>query len=728
VRPGNDDAANGWAGDPGELVYGLDLSRFADGNGDGFGDFAGAVEHLDYVASLGTTWIWLLPFYPSERRDNGYDVDDHVAIDPRFGDFDGLRALLARAHELGMRVLIDAVLHHTSDRHAWFVAACADPDGPAGRFFVWSEDDAVEPGDHPMFPGEEDAVWAFDETAGRYYHHQFYAFQPDLNATDPDVFEEIVNVLGFWLGIGVDGFRIDAALLLVQGKGRPGTDVADGAFFDRLRARLREVRPDVALLAEADESPELMAALTERGRFDAVIDFTLNNALVLALTRGRAEPLVGALRRLDGSIPPDARLNFLHNADEIDLQQLTEEERREAFAYFAPEPEMLIYGRGIRRGWAPMMEPTQRVRLTISLLYALPGVPLLLAGQELGVGDDLTVEGRGAARTTMQWDDTAWGGFTTAAESPLTLPAQAGGAYGYPTVNVRAQDGDDGSLLTLTRRISRLRHERGASAAGWTALDVGAPEVLALRRDGMVTLHNLSAETVTVSLPGTFEPLIAEGWTGHTLHPYGFAWLTPAPHGPGSTGCRVRGWGGDSVYRAAGWRGGLASQCARPVVEGRAHLLLRGAGRQTARMVQEAEADAPGSSTTRSVPELKASGGQVIGSTARPRRFSSGRGWSAVCTCTHGHSGPQSISTPVPPGAVSRTIASPSAERARSVKAWSMKVSPIGRGVRKSQIPPAASSTSARPVGISRSSVTSRTWPASSSSVQSSTRPGPATR
>ncbi len=520
-----DNWENGWAGDPGELVYGLDLSRFADADGDGFGDFAGALEHLDYVASLGVTWIWLLPFYPSARRDNGYDVDDHLAVDPRFGDLDGFRAFLARAHELGMRVLIDAVLHHTSDRHGWFLAAREDPDGEAGRFFVWSEDDAIEPGDHPMFPGEDDQVWQYDERARRYYHHQFYAFQPDLNATDPDVFEEIVRVLSYWLEVGVDGFRIDAALLVVQGKGRPGTDVEDGRFFDDLRARLREVRHDVALIAEADESPELMASLVERGRFEAVIDFSLNNALILSLTRGDAGPVLDALRRLDETIPPEARLNFLHNADEIDLQQLTDDERREAFEHFAPEEAMLIYGRGIRRGWAPMMHPAERVRMTLSLLYALPGVPLLLAGQELGVGDDLTVEGRGAARTTMQWDDSAWGGFTTADASPLTLPAQADGPYDFDRVNVRAQDADDGSNLALVRRISRIRREKHAEAGGWTPVDVGSPAVLALRRDGLITLHNLSADPVEIDLGGSFDRALAERWDGRTLDAYGFAWL-----------------------------------------------------------------------------------------------------------------------------------------------------------------------------------------------------------
>jgi maltose alpha-D-glucosyltransferase/alpha-amylase len=515
----------GWATNPGALVYGLDLSRFADSDGDGFGDLHGAMDHLDHVASLGVTWIWLLPFYPSERRDNGYDVDDHLAVDPRFGDLDDLRAFLSRAHDHGIRVLIDAVPHHTSDHHPWFLAAREDTDGRAGKFFVWSDDDSTEPGDHPMFPGEEESVWTFDERAGRYYHHQFYSFQPDVNATDPDVFEEIVQLLTFWLGVGVDGFRIDAALLLVQGKGRPDTDVDDAVFFDRLRARLREIRPDVALIAEASEPPEAMAALIENDRFDAVIDFSLNNATFLALARGQAQPIVDALSRLDRSIPGESRLNFVRNADELDLSLLSDEERQEVFDVFAVGDDSVIYGRGIRRGWAPILQPAQRVRMTLSLLHALPGVPLLQAGQELGQGDDLTVRGRGAARTTMQWDDSAWGGFTAAAESPLTLGAQVDGPFSFRTVNARAQDGDDGSLLALARELARVRREAHADAGGWTVVDAGDPAVLALRRDGLLTLHNLSGREVTVEVGEGRHAALADGWDGGTLAPYGFAWL-----------------------------------------------------------------------------------------------------------------------------------------------------------------------------------------------------------
>ncbi|MEN2736569.1 alpha-amylase family glycosyl hydrolase [Microbacterium sp. X-17] len=515
----------GWATDPGALVYGLDLSRFADSDGDGFGDLAGAMDHLDHVASLGVTWIWLLPFYPSERRDNGYDVDDHLAVDPRFGDLDDLRAFLAHAHDHGIRVLIDAVPHHTSDRHPWFLAAREDTDGRAGKFFVWSDDDSTEPGDHPMFPGEEETVWTFDEQAGRYYHHQFYSFQPDINATDPDVFEEIVQLLTFWLGVGVDGFRIDAALLLVQGKGRPDTDVDDAVFFDRLRARLREIRPDVALIAEASEPPEAMASLIENDRFDAVIDFSLNNATFLGLARERAQPIVDALSRLDHSIPADSRLNFIRNADEADLSLLSDDERQEVFARFAPDEDALIYGRGIRSGWAPMLQPAARVRMTLSLLHALPGVPLLQAGQELGQGDDLRVRGRGAARTTMQWDDSAWGGFTAASVSPLTLGAQVDGPFGFRTVNARAQEDDDGSLLTLARELARVRREAHAGAAGWTTVDAGDPAVLALRRDGLLTLHNLSGREATVAIGDGHHAALADGWDGRTLAPYGFAWL-----------------------------------------------------------------------------------------------------------------------------------------------------------------------------------------------------------
>ncbi|WP_426625215.1 alpha-amylase family glycosyl hydrolase [Leifsonia sp. McL0607] len=523
--PDNPDNPAGWATDPGALVYGLDLSRFADSDGDGFGDLHGAIQHLDHVASLGVTWIWLLPFYPSERRDNGYDVDDHLAVDPRFGDLDDLREFLSRARALGMRVLIDAVPHHTSDRHPWFVAAQEDTDGTAGKFFVWSDDDSTEPDDHPMFPGEEESVWTFDERAGRYYHHQFYSFQPDINATDPDVFEELVQLLTYWLGVGVDGFRIDAALLLVQGKGRPDTDVDDDAFFDRLRARLREIRPDVALIAEASEPPELMARLIQNDRFDAVIDFSLNNATFLALAREKAQPIVDALARLDENIPPESRLNFIRNADELDLSQLSGPERQEVFDTFAVDPRAIIYGRGIRRGWAAMLQPAQRVRMSLSLLHALPGVPLLQAGQELGVGDDLRVEGRGAARTTMQWDDSDWGGFTTAAESPLTLRAQVDGPFGFRAVNARAQDGDPDSLLSLARRLARVRRETDADAGGWSVVDSGDPAVLALQRDGLLTLHNLADRDAPLTVGHGRDPALADGWDGATLGPYGFAWL-----------------------------------------------------------------------------------------------------------------------------------------------------------------------------------------------------------
>lgn len=314
----------------------------------------------------------------------------------------------------------------------------------------------------------------------------------------------------------------------MQGKGRPDTDVDDDVFFDRLRARLREIRPDVALVAEASEPPELMARLTDDDRFDAVIDFSLNNATFLALARESAQPIVDALARLDENIPPESRLNFIRNADELDLSQLSDEERKEVFDRFAGDRDAIIYGRGIRRGWAPMLQPAQRVRMTLSLLHALPGVPLLIAGQELGVGEDLSVEGRGAARTTMQWDDTEWGGFTSAAESPLTLRTQVDGPFGFRAVNARSQDADPESLLSRARAIARVRRETDADAGGWTVVDSGDDAVLALQRDGLLTLHNLADRDATVEVHGHGAPALAEVWDAdrRTLGPYGFAWLT----------------------------------------------------------------------------------------------------------------------------------------------------------------------------------------------------------
>ena len=513
-------------------LYGVDVPRFRDSNGDGIGDLPGVLERLDYIAELGVSWIWLLPFYPSERRDNGYDVDDHVGVDERFGDVDDFEALVRECHRRGISVLVDLVIHHTSDHHRWFQEGRRDRSSRYGNYYVWADEPVDVPNDVNVFPGEENDVWTHDEAAHGWYHHQFYEFQPDLNLANPEVFEEIVRIGTTWLERGVDGFRLDAAISAVTKKPTLGTEVDDRVFFQRLRSRLSEVRGDVVLVGEADVHPVAMAPLVHGGQMDAVLDFALNNNVFLALTRENPDAIYLALESLDTAVPPPARVNFMRNADELDLQQLTDEERREVFTAFAPDPEMLLYGRGLRRGWTPMMGNPQQFRMTLSLLAALPGVPLLLQGQELGIGDDLSVEGRGAGRPTMQWADAPAGGFSDRADAPFVLPAQRSGPYDFARVNVERQQGDPRSHLILARTLARLRADAclGNLQARRVALP-SAPRVLALRTwdktspCDTVTLHNLSAMPQPIRLDLRTTTLLGEEWHGDALGGYGFVWL-----------------------------------------------------------------------------------------------------------------------------------------------------------------------------------------------------------
>lgn len=513
---------------PDGFVYGIDVSRFQDSNGDGTGDLPGLATRLDHIASLGASWVWLLPFFPSLRRDNGYDVDDHESVDPRFGTLDDLAAVIDGCHKRGLKVMIDLIIHHTSDRHPWFRRAQKDPASDAGDYYVWSDEPRDEPGDQPIFPGEDDEVWAFDPEAGAWYHHQFYGFQPDLNVGNDDVFDELVHIAQLWIERGIDGFRIDAAIPAVHPPAtttpNEGAGLEPGRFYSRLRARLGEVRPDVVLAAETDAPPNELAALTSHGRVDAVVDFSLNNAMFLAHARGEAAPLHDALAELDRWVQASARLNFVRNFDELGLEQLDDSERQEVLDAFG-SPDASIYGRGLRRGWRPMMGDERRFRMSLSLLFALPGVPLVMYGQELGIGDDLSAPGRDAARPVMQWRAAPTGGFTNV-ESDLVLPAQHDGPYDFEHVNARDESTDDASTLVLMRRLATLRRRAGgATKPARLRVLPNARGVLALTIGGSLTLHNLAAEPAEVFEAYGADPLLFERWNGHRLGPYGFAWF-----------------------------------------------------------------------------------------------------------------------------------------------------------------------------------------------------------
>lgn len=510
---------------PEGFVYGIDVARFQDSDGDGTGDLRGLATRLDHVASLGASWVWLLPIFPSLRRDNGYDVDDHESVDPRFGTLDDLTAVIEGCHKRGLKVMIDLIVHHTSERHPWFREARGDPESDAHDYYVWSDLPRRKPGDEPIFPGEEDEVWAFDPEADAWYHHQFYGYQPDLNVANAAVLDEIVRIATLWLKRGVDGFRIDAAIPAVKYTSAEVGGIGPGWFYSHLRSRLNEVSPDVVLAAEADARPDELGVLTTHHRVDAVVNFSLNNAMFLALARQESAPLHEALGTLDRVVQASARLNFVRNVDELDLAQLTESEREEVFDAFADGSDDFIYGRGLRRGWRPMMGDERRFRMSLSLLFALPGVPLLMYGQELGIGDDLSAPGRDAARPVMQWHAGRGGGFTTA-RSDLVLPAQENGPFDFAHVNAHDESAEESSTLVLTRRLASLRARVGTAKnpARPRALP-NAPGVLALNIDGCLTLHNLSATPADVFEAYGAKPLLYERWNGQRLGPYGFAWF-----------------------------------------------------------------------------------------------------------------------------------------------------------------------------------------------------------
>lgn len=440
VAPGSPGAQPGF-------VYGVDVPRFQDSDGDGIGDLEGVRRRLGYIRGLGATWLWLLPVYVSPRRDNGYDVVDHRAVDERLGDLAGFERLVHDAHGRGLRVLIDLIVHHTSDRHPWFLGALAGDAGLRDRY-VWAGPPRPADDEQRMFPGEQSSVWTFRPEVGRYYRHLFYDHEPDLNAANEQVRDHLLETAGFWLDLGVDGFRVDAAPHILSGGSGGKTGFG---FYDDLRSRIG----DALLIGETDLPPRESGAYYERGRFDGLLSFAMTNRVFLAMARGDPAPIAELLAEHPST---DRGVTFLRNADELDLEQLDPAERAEVFAAFAPEPGMRVYGRGIRRALAPMLG--EATADALRLLFALPGLPLVMAGQEIGLGDDLTAPFRDAVRLTMQWADAPLGGFSTAASSPYVRPPQRSGPWSWSRVNVAAQAGAADSLLTAFRSIVAERDRR----------------------------------------------------------------------------------------------------------------------------------------------------------------------------------------------------------------------------------------------------------------------------
>lgn len=531
------------------VIYCLDVETFADSNDDGVGDLPGLIGRLDYLARLGVTCLWLHPIHPSPGRDDGYDVTDLYGIDPRLGTLGDFTELIHQAANRGIRVIMDLVVNHVSDEHPWFVAARGDPASPYRDWFVWSSTEPADRFQGMVFPGEQRETWTCDETAGAWYYHRFYDFQPDLNFATPAVREEVKKVVGFWLQLGVSGFRIDAVPFIIEltEAGNPDSP-KDLEYLTELREHATWRRGDAVLLAEANVEPDRLAdyfgdAGGSGNRLHMLFDFLLNGQLVLALARQDPEPIIEALRTTPALPRGGQWATFLRNHDEIDLSRLTAEQREEVFAAFGPDPEMRLYDRGIRRRLAPMLGGDQRrLRLAYSLQFTLRGTPVLRYGEEIGMGGNLSLPGRAAIRTPMQWSSGPGAGFSTAPK--LVRPVISGGEYGYQTVNVTAQQRDPGSLLSWFERMIRILRESPEVGAGTCAhVDTAMPPgVLAHRADGSsgstLFLHNLSERATTVDLstlsgeaPGPVEVFADQAYPppgkldSLDLAGYGYRWI-----------------------------------------------------------------------------------------------------------------------------------------------------------------------------------------------------------
>ena len=528
------------------VIYCLDVEKYMDANGDGVGDFEGLSRRLDYLQGLGVTCLWLQPFYLSPNRDNGYDVADYYSVHPKHGTSGEFVDFMNHARSLGLRVIVDLVVNHTSIDHPWFQAARSDPRSPFRDWYVWSKE---RPADHDkgmVFPGVQETTWTWDEAAQAYYFHRFYEFQADLDTHRQAVRREIERIMGFWLQLGVSGFRMDAVPFLIERKGAGVEHAQDFELLHQMRHFLQWRAGDAILLAEANVPPDESANYfgDQGDRLQCMLNFPVNQRLFYALATGDVGPLAWAIEQTAPRPEAAQWVQFLRSHDELDLGRLTGEQRARTFAALGPDERMQLYDRGIRRRLAPMLgNDRRRLELAFSLLFALPGTPMMQYGDEIGMGDDLSLPEREAARTPMQWTGEPHGGFSRK-DGPIVRPAIDDEVYGFRRVNVAEQRREPNSLLNWTERRIRMRKE--CPEISWGEVQVlrtGEPCVLALRYDyrgtSMVTLHNFADRPCHLELrlevppPNRLVNLFeeehsdADGSGVHhiDLRPYGYQWL-----------------------------------------------------------------------------------------------------------------------------------------------------------------------------------------------------------
>lgn len=518
------------------VFYELSLRSFMDSNGDGYGDLRGLIEKLDYLQMLGVDCLWLMPIYPSPLVDDGYDIADYYDIDKTYGNLGDFKSLIEAVHVRGLRIIMDLVMNHTSDEHPWFKASRSDRKSPYREYYVWSDTDQKYKGTRIIFLDTETSNWTWDEKTEEYYWHRFYSSQPDLNYDNPKVQEEMFKIARFWLDLGIDGFRADAVPYLFEREGTNCENLPEThAYLKKLRAFIDKNYPGRILLCEANQWPEDVRRYFGDGdEFHMGFHFPIMPRIFMALKKGRFNDIVEILRRTP-PIPENCQwCIFLRNHDELTLEMVMPEEREWMWTQYAPKPRMKL-NLGIRRRLAPLLDNDRgKIELANSLLFTLPGSPIIYYGDEIGMGDDIDLPDRNGLRTPMQWDDSINAGFTTG--KPFTEFIK--GELDYHKVNVASQVADNNSLLHLISRMITIH--KGHQAFGHGSIrwvETGNSSVIVYVREyqneSLLILNNLSDSIQIVTFPteyrGKYLDLItnANYKIGSTLpiQPYSYLWL-----------------------------------------------------------------------------------------------------------------------------------------------------------------------------------------------------------
>jgi maltose alpha-D-glucosyltransferase/alpha-amylase len=489
------------------VIYQLHVRTFCDSNGDGIGDFVGMTQRLDYLQELGTNTIWLLPFYPSPLRDDGYDIADYTTVHPSYGTLDDFKAFLTAAHNRGLRVIIEMVMNHTSDQHPWFQEARSSRDTPKRDWYVWSDTDTKYQGVRIIFIDTELSNWTWDLVSKSYYWHRFFHHQPDLNFDNPEVFEAMWEIMKFWLDMGVDGFRLDAVPYLVEREGTSCENLPEThAIIKEVRKRLDQFYPGKMLLAEANQWPaDVRAYFGDGDEFHTAFHFPLMPRMFMAVKLEDRKPIIEILDQTP-PIPENCQwCIFLRNHDELTLEMVTDIERDYMYDEYATDKTMRI-NLGIRRRLAPMMEnDRRRIELLNGLLMSMPGTPIIYYGDEIGMGDNIYLGDRNGVRTPMQWNGGTNAGFSFADPERLYSPLISNSVYGYQVVNVDSQRRFSHSLLSWMKALIKTRNSyRVFSRGTMEFLRPSNHRVLAyireLGNEKILVVNNLASSAQAVEL------------------------------------------------------------------------------------------------------------------------------------------------------------------------------------------------------------------------------------